>query len=112
MFTLWFVAFYFVLGLNFIFSFISHLSCIIIIVYTFISYPLFSLTPLSISGKKEEIILESILENIVISIMVFKTGSFNEPLNKEVQGFEGRTEVELWSIFDDIKLNILFIKIP
>ena len=44
MFTLYFVAFYFVLGLNFIFSFISHPSCIIITVHTFISFPLFSLT--------------------------------------------------------------------
>ena len=44
MFTLCFVAFYFVLGLSFIFSFISHPSCIIIIVHTFISYPRFSLT--------------------------------------------------------------------
>ena len=44
MFTLYFVAFYFVLGLSFIFSFISHPSCIIIIVHTFISYPRFSLT--------------------------------------------------------------------
>ena len=44
MFTLYFVAFYFVLGLSFIFLFISHPSCIIIIVHTFISYPRFSLT--------------------------------------------------------------------
>ena len=44
MFTLYFIAFCFVLGLSFIFSFISHLSCIIIIVCTFISCPRFSLT--------------------------------------------------------------------
>ena len=44
MFTLCFVSFYFVFGLNFIFSFILHPSCIIIIVHTFISCPLFSLT--------------------------------------------------------------------
>ena len=44
MFTLCFVAFYFVLGLSFIFSFISHPSCIISIVRTFISYPPFFLT--------------------------------------------------------------------
>ena len=44
MFTLYFVAFYFVFGLRFIFSLISHPSCIIIIVHTFISCPLFSLT--------------------------------------------------------------------
>ena len=44
MFTLCFVAFYFVLGLSFIFSFISNPSCIIIIVHTFISCHFFSLT--------------------------------------------------------------------
>ena len=44
MFTLYFVAFYFVFGLSFIFSFISHPSCFIIIIHTFISCPLFSLT--------------------------------------------------------------------
>ena len=44
MFTICFVTFYFVFSLSFIFSFISHPSCIIIIVHTFISYLLFSLT--------------------------------------------------------------------
>ena len=44
MFTLCFVTFCFVLGLSFIFSFISHPSCIIIISRTFISCPHFSLT--------------------------------------------------------------------
>ena len=44
MFTLCFVAFCFVLGLSFIYSFISYSSCIIIIVRTFISCPRFSLT--------------------------------------------------------------------
>ena len=44
MFTLCFVALCFVLGLNFIFLFISDPSCIIIIVRFFISCPLFSLT--------------------------------------------------------------------
>ena len=44
MFTFCFVAFYFVLGLSFIFSFILHPSCIIIIVHTFISFLHFSLT--------------------------------------------------------------------
>ena len=44
MFTLCFVALCFVLGLSFIFSFISHLLCIIIIVRSFISCPRFSLT--------------------------------------------------------------------
>ena len=42
--TLCFVVFYFVFGLNFIFSFISHPSCVIIIVHTFISFLRFSLT--------------------------------------------------------------------
>ena len=41
---LYFVAFYIVLGLSFIFSFISHPSCIINIVRTFISCPHFFLT--------------------------------------------------------------------
>ena len=44
MLTLYFVACYFVLGLNFIFSFILHPSCIISIVHTFISCPRFFLT--------------------------------------------------------------------
>ena len=44
MFTLCFVSFCFVLGLSFIFSFILHHSCIIIIIRTFISCPRFSLT--------------------------------------------------------------------
>ena len=44
MFTLYYVALCFVLELIFIFSFISHPSCIIIIVRSFISCPLFSLT--------------------------------------------------------------------
>ena len=42
--TLCSVAFYIVLGLRFIFSFISHPSCIISIVRSFISCPRFSLT--------------------------------------------------------------------
>ena len=44
MFTFCFVALCFVLGLSFIFSFISHPSCIISIVRSFISCPRFSLT--------------------------------------------------------------------
>ena len=44
MFILCFVALCFVLGLSFIFSFISHPSCIISIVRSFISCPHFSLT--------------------------------------------------------------------
>ena len=43
MFTLYFVALCFVLGLSFIFSFISYPSCIIIIFRTFISCPRFAL---------------------------------------------------------------------
>ena len=67
--TLCSVVFYIVLGLSFIFSFISHPSCIIIIVHTFISCPLFSLTPLSIRVKKGESILQSsIPESFIISI--------------------------------------------
>ena len=42
--TLCSVTFYFVFDLSFIFSFISHPSCIIIIVRSFISCPRFSLT--------------------------------------------------------------------
>ena len=42
MFTLYFIAFCFVLGLSFIFSFISHPSCIVIIIHTFNSCPRFS----------------------------------------------------------------------
>ena len=69
-FTLCFVEFYFVFGLSFIFSFISHPSCIMIIVRSFISCPFFfSLTPLSIRVKKGESILQSsIPESFVISI--------------------------------------------
>ena len=43
MFTLCFVAFYFIFDLSYIFSFILHPSCIIIIVHTIISCLLFSL---------------------------------------------------------------------
>jgi len=43
MITLCFVAFCFVLCLSFIFSFILHPSCIIILVHSFISCPIFSL---------------------------------------------------------------------
>ena len=44
MFTLYFVALCFVIGLSFIFSFISHPSCIISIVHSLISCHRFSLT--------------------------------------------------------------------
>ena len=53
MFTLCFVAFCFVLGLSFIFSFILRPSCIIIIVRTFISCPRFSLTLCLLLTKRE-----------------------------------------------------------
>ena len=67
--VLCFVAFYFVLGLSFIFKFISHPSCIISIVRTFISCPRFSLTPLSVRVKMGESILQSsIPESFVISL--------------------------------------------
>ena len=52
MFTFYFVAFCFVLGLSFILLFILHLLCIILIVRTFIFCPHFSLTTLSIRVKK------------------------------------------------------------
>ena len=55
MFTLCFVAFYFVLGLSFIFSFNSHPSCIIIIVHTFISCHFFSLTLYLFLTKRERV---------------------------------------------------------
>ena len=60
MFTLYFVAFCFVLSLSFIFSFISHPSCIIIISLTFISYPHFSLTLCLFVTKKEESIFQKV----------------------------------------------------
>ena len=50
----------FVLGLSFIFSFILHPSCIIIIVCTFISCPRFSLTLCLFVTKRREYTLESI----------------------------------------------------
>ena len=50
--TLCSVAFYFVFDLSFIFSFISHPSCIIIIVRSFISCPHFSLTLCLILTKR------------------------------------------------------------
>ena len=55
MFILCFVAFCFVLGLSFIFSFISHPSCIIIISRTFISCPHFSLTLCLFVTKKRRV---------------------------------------------------------
>ena len=55
MFTLCFVVFYFVFGLSFIFSFISHPSCIIIIFHTFISCPFFSLTLCLFLTKRERV---------------------------------------------------------
>ena len=55
MFTLCFVVLCFVLGLSFILSFISHSSCIIIIVRSFISCPLFSLTLCLFLTKRERV---------------------------------------------------------
>ena len=73
-FTLCLVEFCFSLGLSFIFSFMLLPSCIIIIVRTFISCSLFSLTPLSIHVKKRESILQSsIPKSFVISIWLLCT---------------------------------------
>ena len=55
MFTLCFIVFCFVLGLSFIFSFISHPSCIIIIVRTFTSCPRLSLTLCLFVTKRERV---------------------------------------------------------
>ena len=55
MFTLCFVALCFVLGLSFIFSFILHPSCIIIIVCSFISCLCFSLTLCLFITKRERV---------------------------------------------------------
>ena len=63
--TLCFVAFFFVLGLSFIFSFILHPSCIIIIVHSFNSCPLFLLDPLSIPDKKGKSILQRVYQSIL-----------------------------------------------
>ena len=41
--------------------------------------------------------------------IVFKTGSFNEPLKGEVQGFEGQTKVEPKSNRDDVIINLIII---
>ena len=51
-FTLCFVAFYFVFFLSFIFSFILHPSCIFILVHTFISCPFFFLDPCLFVSKR------------------------------------------------------------
>ena len=53
--ALWHLVMSFVL--SFIFSFILHPSCIILLIHSFISCLLFSLTPLSIRVKKGESIL-------------------------------------------------------
>ena len=42
--------------------------------------------------------------------MVFKPRPFNEPLKEEIQGFEGRIEIELRSNRDDIIINLNFLK--
>ena len=68
MFTLCFVAFYFVFGLSFIFSFILHPSCIIIIVHTFISCLLFSLTLCLFLTKRGRVYSREYRSVFVISI--------------------------------------------
>ena len=42
--------------------------------------------------------------------IVFKPGPFNELLKEEIQGFEGRTEIELRSNRDDVIINLIFFK--
>ena len=75
MFTLYFIAFCFVLGLSFIFSFILHFSYIIapLMHHYHCSYlyllPSFLLDPLSIPSKKGESILQRVYQSIfVISV--------------------------------------------
>ena len=41
--------------------------------------------------------------------IVFKIGSFNEPLKGEVQGFQGQTEVESRSNNDDVIMSLIII---
>ena len=41
--------------------------------------------------------------------MVFKIGPFDKPLKGEIQGFEGRTEVEPKSNRDDVIINLIMI---
>ena len=72
MFTFCFVAFYFVLGLSFIFSFILHPSCIITYIHLF---PSFLLNPLSIPDKKGE----SILQRVYRSVLSFLYDSCAHP---------------------------------
>ena len=71
MFTLYFVAFYFVFSLRFIFSFISHPSYIIIIVHIFISYPRFSLTLCLFLTKRGRVSSREYQSVFVISIWLF-----------------------------------------
>ena len=81
MFTLCFVACYFVLGLSFIFSFILHPSCIIIIVRSFISYPHFFLTLCLFLKKRGRVYSrEYISECFVISIWLLCTSLGGEIL--------------------------------
>ena len=67
--------------LSFIFSFILHPSCIILLIHSFISCLLFSLTTLSIRVKKGgEYTLECIPESFVISIWLLCTSLRGEIL--------------------------------
>ena len=67
--------------LSFIFSFILHPSCIILLIHSFISCLLFSLTTLSIRVKKGgEYTLECIPKSFVISIWLLCTSLRGEIL--------------------------------
>ena len=65
--------------LSFIFSFILHPSCIILLIYSFVSCILFSLTPLSICVKKGE----SILQSVYWRVFSFLYGSCALPLGEK-----------------------------
>ena len=81
MFTLYFVALCFVLGLSFIFSFISHPSCIISIVHSLISCHRFSLTRCLFLTKRGRVYSrEYTKEFFVISIWLLCTSLGGEIL--------------------------------
>ena len=41
--------------------------------------------------------------------MIFKPGPFKKPLNRDVQDFESRTEVESMLNCDDVIINLIII---
>ena len=55
-------------------------------------------------------VCELTIRTKLIASMVFKPRPFNEPLKEEIQGFEGRIEIELRSNRDDIIINLNFLK--